>query len=112
MRDEKGITLIALILAILVLLILAGISVSLMLSNEDEGNVITNSNVDDSMFPDSDIYQNIQDNVFDNVDTDDTVPEVVGGNEIENTVSNESVLAPTNEVPENLVDNTVANTVR
>ena len=61
MRDEKGITLIALILAILVLLILAGISVSLMLSNEDEGNVITNSNVDDSMFPDSDIYQNIED---------------------------------------------------
>lgn len=112
MRNEKGITLIALILAILVLLVLAGISVSLMLSNEDERNVVTNSNIDASVFSDSDIYQNIEDTELDNVDSAESMPSGIVGNEIENNVSNESVLTPTNEVTENLVNNNVANTVR
>lgn len=109
MRNEKGITLIALILAILVLLVLAGISVSLMLSNEDEGNVVTNSNIDDSVFPDSDIYENIEDNELDNVDSEENVLSGIVGNE---DMTNENTAEPDATVAGNVVDNTVANTVR
>lgn len=46
MKNQKGITLVALILIIVVLLVLAGISVSLVLSNEEKvpNNTLNNEN--------------------------------------------------------------------
>lgn len=109
MRDEKGITLIALILAILVLLILAGISVSLMLSNEDEGNIVTNSNVNTSMPLEGDIYENIQEDLLDNVDPEENVLSGIVENE---NMTDENVTELDTTVTENVAGNTVANTVR
>ncbi len=109
MRNEKGITLIALILAILVLVVLAGISVSLMLSNEDEGKVVTNNNIDDSVFPDSDIYENIEDSELDNVDSEENVLSGIVGNE---DIINENTVESDTTVEGNVVNNTEANTVR
>ncbi len=105
MRNEKGITLIALILAILVLLVLAGISVSLMLSNEDEKNTVTNSDIENSTFSDKDIYEeDIETDENENYVFTDSMPAGV----IDENVT------PVNEVTEagNVVNNVVANSVR
>ena len=60
MRSEKGITLVALILIILLLLVLAGLTVALVLSNENEapvtnpGTVVETPVVDDTVTSEND----------------------------------------------------------
>lgn len=108
MRNEKGITLIALILAILVLLVLAGISVSLMLSNENEGNVVKNNNINNSKFTDREIYQEDE-----GIDLNVTLPPATIENDVENSASDiNPATLPVNEATEleNAVDNSEATT--
>lgn len=106
MKNQKGITLVALILIIVVLLILAGISISLVVKNEPEnvggGNapVVENSqtepeNEEINVEEDKDEVDN-EDEVAVPAEKDTTV-------DVENTVDTNTI--PTNDVKlENVVE--------
>ncbi len=97
MRNEKGITLVALILIIVVLLILAGISISLVVNNEANQVTIT-PNDQINTEPDLEAQYNMQeaDDVneaqddLDNEELNNTIDEDVVNTGVDaNTVSSE-----------------------
>lgn len=77
MKNEKGITLVALILIILLLLVLAGVTVALVLSNESEApattpgtSVVDTPNVEDTVTSENDIETDAEGDAAENVVTD------------------------------------------
>lgn len=107
MRNEKGITLIALILIIVVLLILAGISISLVVSNEADNIVIEpeDKSLTNMVSMPVDEEENVTSDDSQNVVTpeNETVENEVTENTVaENTVDENTV--ETNQVAENTVE--------
>ncbi len=98
MKNQKGITLVALILIIVVLLVLAGISVSLVLSNEEK----TPSNT----LSDQKATNNVG---FEYEPEEGEMPEPIGDEELTPNSSNDSFITTPND--NNVVDNTVGTEV-
>ena len=96
MRNQKGITLVALILIIIILLVLAGISVSLVFSNEQKQT--TNPPA----------TQNVT-TIDETTGEEDVVGSEINIDEPENIVAEDENVINTseNEVNENLVENNV-----
>ena len=88
MRNEKGITLIALILSVIVLIVLAAVSVTLMLSNEN-----------DETYPKDPVLTD--ERVFGG---ENTVEDLNAGNTMR---ENTTVEGNTTGIQENLVNNTI-----
>lgn len=110
MKNEKGITLVALILIIVVLLILAGISIMLVINNETEEKPANNSLnqivYDANLFENAyNEYQNsVEDDKYNKntIDTNEPVENELNVNDINsNTVSNNTELQLTNNVVAN-----------
>jgi flagellar basal body-associated protein FliL len=106
MKNQKGITLVALILIIVVLLILAGISISFVVNNETEtipaeNSIINEIKIEDSYsYDDQDFTEDEEVEVIDvenDVDNNLVEDSSVIGNGVENTVNNNTVA---NEVTE------------
>lgn len=108
MRNEKGITLVALILIIVVLLILAGISISLVVNNETNQVEITPNNQVNNQTRieasyDVEGFDNVNEvqDALNEVDVDDTVDENTNTVDSENTVTEgteENTIEPENVV--------------
>lgn len=110
MRNEKGITLVALILIIVVLLILAGISIMLVVNNETEEKP-SNQSLNKIEY-DSQLFENAYNEYTDTLE-DETENTVQDNNTVENetdinsvdtnTVSNTTELELTNDTVQNNV---------
>lgn len=98
MKNQKGITLVALILIIVVLLILAGISVSLVLSNEEK--------VPNNTSKEQDVTNNVG---FEYQPEEGEMPEPPGDEEIDNSTS--FITTPVNDSTDNTVTEDVNNAV-
>lgn len=104
MRNEKGITLVALILIIVVLLILAGISISLVVNNE-ANQVEIDPNSQRNTQTES-LYDMQEVNTANEVQ--DTINEVdVDGSDVEENNVGENTAAPENTVVNGVEENTV-----
>ncbi len=106
MRNEKGITLVALILIIVVLLILAGISIMLVVNNETDEKTPNNSL--NQIVYDEKLFENAYNEYTNSLEEDienETVTNESNADETDaNTVSNTAELTntATNEVANNV----------
>lgn len=106
MRNERGITLVALILIIVVLLILAGISISLVVNNEAnqvtiEPNNQVNAGTQYNM-QDLDNLNEVQEDL--NEVEDNGVNNVIDGNVVNTEATENTAVNEENTVEENVVE--------